>query len=374
MTVREDHRVPGLDGIRGLAALYVVAHHCWLLSFRGYPVNTGPGWLGWLIHGRFAVVVFITLSGFSLALHPARHAWQLGGTLRYARRRARRILPAYWAALAGSALIAAAVPALPLSAPPTTRSLVVYGLLLQDVTAAPAPNGAFWSIAVEAGLYLAFPLLLAARQRIGATATLAAVTVPVVVAGLLDPGLPTAARATGYTLELAPLFTLGVLAAGIVAAGERIRRLPWLGLAALAAAPVLTLVAVRGPVWTVTHYYWLDLAVGPAIALFLTALATRRPVRLTRVLNCRALRALGGFSYSLYLIHMPVVALISTLIVAPRAGSHLTAFGITLALVIPVCLTAARLFAAVFETPFRAVSVTPAGAGRPGPVPAPPAA
>ena len=59
---------------------------------------------------------------------------------------------------------------------------------------------------------------------------------------------------------------------------------------------------------------------------------------------------------------------------APRAGSHLTAFGITLALVIPVCLTAARLFAAVFETPFRAVSVTPAGAGRPGPVPAPPAA
>ena len=145
-------------------------------------------------------------------------------------------------------------------------------------------------------------------------------------------------------------------------------------LAALAAAPVLTLVAVRGPVWTVTHYYWLDLAVGPAIALFLAALATRRPVRLTRVLNCRALRALGGFSYSLYLIHMPVVALISTLIVAPAAGSHLTAFLTTVALAIPVCLAAARLFAAVFETPFRAVSVTPAGAGRPGPVPAPPAA
>ena len=35
-------RVAGLDGIRGLAALYVVVHHCWLLTFRGYPADTGP--------------------------------------------------------------------------------------------------------------------------------------------------------------------------------------------------------------------------------------------------------------------------------------------------------------------------------------------
>lgn len=81
----DDRRVPGLDGIRGVAALYVVGHHCWLLSFPGYPANTGPSWLGWLVHGRFAVVVFITLSGFSLAISPARNAWRLGGTLRYAR-------------------------------------------------------------------------------------------------------------------------------------------------------------------------------------------------------------------------------------------------------------------------------------------------
>jgi peptidoglycan/LPS O-acetylase OafA/YrhL len=350
---RDERRVPGLDGIRGLAALYVVIHHCWLLSFPGYPADTGPGWLGWLIHGRLAVVVFITLSGFSLAVSPARNAWRLGGTLRYARRRARRILPAYWAALAASALIAAAVPRLPLSAPPTFRSIVVYGLLLQDATAAPAPNGAFWSIAAEAGLYLAFPLVLLVRRRAGATATLAAVTVPVVAAGLLCPGVSTAARATGYTLELAPLFTVGVLAAGIVGAGDRIRRLPWLGLAALAGAPALTLIAVRGPVWTVAHYYWLDLAVGPAIALFLAALATRRPARLIRLLSRGPLPAVGGFSYSLYLLHMPIVALISTLIVARVAGSRLTAFGITVVLVVPLCLMTARLFAAVFETPFQ---------------------
>src|SRR5690349_16715719 len=55
----EPHRIPGLDGIRGLAALYVVVHHCWLLSFPGYPANTGPAWGGWLLYGRLAVVMFI---------------------------------------------------------------------------------------------------------------------------------------------------------------------------------------------------------------------------------------------------------------------------------------------------------------------------
>jgi peptidoglycan/LPS O-acetylase OafA/YrhL len=347
------HRIPGLDGIRGLAALYVVVHHCWLLAFPGYPANSGPGWLGWLIHGRFAVVVFITLSGFSLAISPARNAWRLGGPLRYAQRRARRILPAYWAALTVSALIAAIVPSLPLSAPPTLRSMVVHSLLLQDVAAAPTPNGAFWSIAVEAGLYLAFPLLVLTRRRFGPTATLTAVTIPVVTAGLLFPDLSMGPKAIGYTLELAPVFTLGVLAAGVVSASDRIRRLPWLGLAALAGAPALTLVMLRGSAWTVAHYYWLDLAVGPAIALFLAALATHRPSRLLRLLDCRPLHNLGGFSYSLYLIHMPIVALISTLIVEPRTASHLATFGLTVVLALPLCLTAARLFAAVFETPFR---------------------
>ena len=151
------------------------------------PGQHRAGWLGWLLHGRLAVVVFITLSGFSLAIAPARDGWRLRGTLRFARRRAWRILPTYWAALVFSLVIAAAVTPLPLSAPPTVRSVVVYGLLMQDIVVAPVPNGAFWSIAVEAGLYLAFPLLLLIRRRAGAVAMLAAVTVPVVAIGLLHP-------------------------------------------------------------------------------------------------------------------------------------------------------------------------------------------
>lgn len=351
-------RVAGLDGIRGLAALYVVVHHCWLLSFPGYPANTGPGWLGWLVHGRLAVVAFIVLSGFSLAISPARDGWRLGGVLRFARRRAWRVLPPYWAALVVSLLIAGAVPSLPMSAPPTVRSVVVYGLLLQDVVAAPAPNGAFWSIAVETGLYLAFPVLLLVRRRAGAAALLAAVTVPVILLGLLHPGASASDKAIGYALELAPLFTLGVLAAGIVTANDRIRRLPWCRLAALAAAPVLLLVVARGATWTVRHYYWVDLAAGPAIAMFLAAVATRRPAALVRLLDSGPLRALGGCSFSLYLTHLPIAALVSRRLVAPHVGPGPSAFWATLAVALPLCLVVARAFAAAFEGP--------AGSRRPG--------
>ena len=73
----------------------MVVNHVFLRAFPGYPVDHAPFWAGWFIYGRFAVVVFIVLSGFSLALSPARRGWRLDGISRFARRRARRILPAY---------------------------------------------------------------------------------------------------------------------------------------------------------------------------------------------------------------------------------------------------------------------------------------
>ena len=153
-------RLAGLDGVRGLAALFVVVNHVFLRAFPGYPVDRAPFWAGWFIYGRFAVVVFIVLSGFSLALSPARRGWRLDGISRFARRRAWRILPAYWAALAFSLVVAWLVVAPPGEPAPDAKSVGVNGLLVQNLVGAPSPNRSFWSIAVEAQLYILFPVLL----------------------------------------------------------------------------------------------------------------------------------------------------------------------------------------------------------------------
>ena len=58
--------------------------------------------------------------------------------MRAARRRAWRILPPYWPALVFSLIIAWTIVAQPRQGTPTLKSVIVYGLLLQDVTGAPA--------------------------------------------------------------------------------------------------------------------------------------------------------------------------------------------------------------------------------------------
>ncbi len=350
-------RLPGLDGLRGLAALYVLLFHCWLLSFPGFPVNHGPAWTGGLMFGHLAVVFFLVVSGFSLAAGPARAGWRLpGGVGVFVRRRAWRILPPYWAALGFSLVLAWTVVPQPHSVAPTARTVAVHGLLLQDVAVAPTPNGTFWSIAVEAELYVLFPLLLLVRRRLGAAALLALATLPVVALGLLAPRVSAVSpvdKLSGLTLQLAPLFALGVAGAGGLVAGERIRRLPWPWLAALAAAPVLAVVVGAGTVWTARHYFWVDLAIGPAMVLLLVAVSSGRPPGLVRLLDARPVRGLGTFSYSLYLVQLPVVVVVSRTVAGHAVPRGLPAFLVMLVVAVPLTLAVARLFAAVFEIPFQ---------------------
>ena len=58
--------------------LYVVINHIFLAPSPAIRWTTRPGGLGWFMYGRFAVVVFIVLSGFSLGVSPARPGWRLG--------------------------------------------------------------------------------------------------------------------------------------------------------------------------------------------------------------------------------------------------------------------------------------------------------
>ena len=61
-----------LDGIRAACAMVVVAHHAWLevwpVGMGKHPVGLTAAMTGWLLYARFAVDVFIILSGFCLML------------------------------------------------------------------------------------------------------------------------------------------------------------------------------------------------------------------------------------------------------------------------------------------------------------------
>ena len=346
-------RLAGLDGVRGVAALFVVINHVFLRAFPGYPVDRAPFWAAWFIYGRFAVVVFIVLSGFSLALAPARHGWRLDGLSGFARRRARRILPPYWAALAFSLAVAWLVVPPPGQGVPGAKSVVVNGLLVQNLVGAPSPNRSFWSIAVEAQLYVVLPLLLLMVRRWGAVVMVAVVTLIVATVGILGPhvsGMDTFVIQSPP--DLAALFALGVLSAGIVGASRARRSWPWAGLALAAAAPVLATIWWQGSVWTLGRLFWVDLALGPAVACLLAALATGHPAALLRLLDARPMRNLGLSSYSLYLTHGPIVVVVCE-VVAGRVRQGVPAFVVSLALAVPLTIAFARVFASVFESPFR---------------------
>ncbi len=348
-------RVQGLDGIRGLAALFVVLNHIFERAWPEYPgANHAPFWAAWLIYGRAGVAIFITLSGFSLGLGAARSGWRFKSIATYAHRRAWRILPPYWAALGFSLVMTWYVLAQPHLPVPNGKSVVVYGLLVQDVFSVGSPNRAFWSIAIEAQLYVLLPLLLLLVRRVSARAMVALVAAIVVTIGVVGPHVALMNTAlVKFTPDLAVLFAVGLLASGIVTAGERTRSRPWAGYALAAAVPAIGLMVVKGSVWSDVNLFWLDLAWAPAIGCLLTAVATSRPQFVVRLLDSRLPRSLGSCSYSLYLTHEPIVIAVSYGLVRGRVSSGAPVFFVLVAILLPMTVCFARMFAAVFELPFQ---------------------
>ena len=363
-------RLEYLDGLRALAATYVVLFHAGL----GFTTAALPSWAKnvarTLSFGHDAVAVFIVLSGYCLMLPVARAEGQITrGIPSYFARRAWRILPPYFATLFGSLLLLALVPALQAqtgtiwddTSPAFELGPIVSHLfLVHNLFPAWAQriDGPLWSVATEWQIYFFFPFLLVPIwRRFGALVTL-----------LLAFGtgcalvwiVPSAARtACAWYLGL---FALGMCAAGINFASRPFERTlrergPWglVTLGLLAAVGVGVTVLIKR--WFLFMPYS-DSLVGIATAsalLHLTRQALKpasapRPLVL-RVLESAPLVGLGRFSYSLYLTHLPVVALgffgLRRLALAPG-----TAWLALLAWSLPVSLLTAYAFYLVFERRF----------------------
>src|SRR5579871_3280556 len=172
-----------IDGIRALAATFVVLHHAWLTV---WPVDhrvisaTTLRYTGFLAFGNLAVCVFIVVSGFCLMLPVTQNSGRpRDSAVRFYQRRAFRILPPFYAAMVLSLVLIWLFVGQKtgthwdVSIPIRPAGYIGNLLLLQDIIGKGQINHAFWSVAVEMQIYLWFPLLVWAYGRLGRIQTTA---------------------------------------------------------------------------------------------------------------------------------------------------------------------------------------------------------
>jgi len=371
-----------LDGVRGVTSFYVVLYHVVANGQEGLtPENF---WLNFLRFGHEAVVIFIVLSGFVLALPVARAPGLglKGGLQGFFTRRARRILPAYYMALLVLPVFYMLVELLKNFTGEGTdwsrlrelflSSNMVSHLLLVHILSkewAYSINPVLWSMGTEWWAYFVFALLLVPIWRRFGVLWAAAASL---VLGLL----PTLSLALGGPTIYGSPYLVGAFGMGMASAAivyrpgfqawyrTRRRMMTVLGLAAFAGFCAVSIGAPSIRLNEATRWVT-DLLLAVVCALFILNLGTtklldERPSAasrlVTRILETRPLVAVGKFSYSLYLTHLVIWAILGvTLNLAPVRqviSLSLDPMPTRILVLIPVQLLTGYVFYSLFEKPF----------------------
>jgi peptidoglycan/LPS O-acetylase OafA/YrhL len=283
-----------VDGLRALAALGVLWTHGIGCAYRA----CAGAHVAWRDIGDRGVELFFVVSGFCLA-YPflARKYAGRPVKLDYVRflvRRFSRIAPPYYAVLGLLALLALTPIGFPGNAtlgpiPPGLAASTFARDVVFDTSGWQLYNLAFWTLGVEMHWYLVCPLLIALYLRWPAAFFL---TMPLLYALSFFPpfGLP-------HVFELAtlPCFMLGILAADLT---FRKRAAARYALAVVPAALVIVLFR-EGSKVDFTDPGW------HLLSFLIVVLAGMAP--LSRFFALRPMVAVGVASYSIYLVHFPVI-------------------------------------------------------------------
>lgn len=317
--------------------------------------TTTPAWIQSFMapfwYGHLAVAAFIVVSGFCLQMSLFdRGDGTMRSVGRFFARRAKRILPAYYGCLALSLLVANTVTKSQSGMPfqqylPVTRENTLAHVFLVHNWRPEwmyKINGVLWSIATEVHLYVLFPLLVLLLMGGGRWSLLA---VALGVAGWQIGWHPEWMKLYVWYL---PLFAFGMVGAHFafrpnLRRGVRPRAAAWLG--TLCAVGVLVALQTTRELWP------RDLLMGAAVACWLYT-GTVAPRSLpARVFGWGPLALVGIFSYSLYLMHHPIVQVLHVYRPAWAVGpARELAYLFVLGL--PIVLLACAAFFWVFERPF----------------------
>jgi peptidoglycan/LPS O-acetylase OafA/YrhL len=301
--------IPALDGIRGLAIIWVVFHNATAMPLAPssrllhvLPLLANMGWIG--------VQLFFALSGFLITgglldTRGAPHYFR-----NFYAKRALRILPLYYTVLL---LILVLVPrVLTPAAPFSSHGQAALWLFTANwIQSVPYGFAHFWSLAVEEQFYLFWPLVVwgvASRQLLSACLWIA------VGALLLRCGLA-AYGAESWTLYVNTACRMDALALG--AAGACVLRNPALREQMRARGRLVGIIGLLVFLFgmPLTHLYNRDTLSGETLgytllafssATFVTWAALGEARALTgggSLLTWVALRSCGKYSYAMYVFH-----------------------------------------------------------------------
>ncbi|MGY1857875.1 acyltransferase family protein [Modestobacter sp. SYSU DS0290] len=327
---RVSGRLASLDGLRGLAALVVVVHHCALAApvlaeqLRTPDPNAPSAWLAFSpVHlfwaGGEAVLVFFVLSGLVLVKPFLRRARAGRWPAYYRKRMVRLYVPVFGAVVLTFAVLTL-VPRtggadwgwwMAAHVGPADPQLLLHDALLLDGTG--WQNSALWSLRLEVLFSLLLPLYVVVARELVAPLWL---TLPATcwavywtaanghetishlcvfaVGALLARDLDALQRVSSRisAARLAPARWAAVLTVGLVLLGAR-----WWPRLLLAEPPVWLAPAGRAAV-----------VLGAAVLVF--CFLGSPGVR--RFGESRPLQWLGTVSFSLYLVHEPLVVSVAT--------------------------------------------------------------
>jgi len=365
--------------MRGIAALYVVLGHFFtLIDPYAYLLReaAAPLWLSYLSrpfwYGHLAVAAFIIISGFCLQLSLYnRGDGRLIDVKRFLKRRSWRILPPYYACLALSLIVAifvtqrqvhfialspsklAANPdILPWSQylPVTWENTFAHVLMLQnfDPSWMYKINGVLWSISIEFQLYFLFPFFVWLLFRRGPLALLAPTVAITIILLALWP------LAGKLYIWYMPLFVAGMVAARICF-GKPSENGVWTK--ALQDNRLLLSIAVGAIISTClvapsTKALWQSDCIFGVAVVCLLILGSHSPQGFsTKLFSAKAVVWLGTFSYSLYLMHHPILQTLYAFRPA-QISSMAESMAYVLFAGLPAILGVSYAFYWVFERPF----------------------
>ncbi len=331
--------LPGLDGIRAVAVLAVIAYH---LNF------------GWASGGLLGVQVFFVLSGYLITdLLVAEYGRHRGiGLKHFWIRRARRLLPALfvmlfvtvgWATLFDRSQLVALRSDLPAGIFYVSNWWYIFHHVSYFAKfGPPSPLGHLWSLAIEEQFYLVWPLLILAgfrwlhTKRALILVTLAAATASALEMAVLYSPSPEADPTRVYDGTDTRAFALLIGAAlalwlprsrpfAAVTANAR-RLLNLVGGAAL--------LGIFAMYWGTSQYQSFPYEGGMFLLALLTALVIGVTVhpgsQLRTVLGWEPLRWVGERSYAIYLWHYPVIVLTTPLNAPPNVVRAILQTAVTL--------------------------------------------